>query len=67
MGVLLIISGIVGIVGGIFGKNFYVADVISLSTFRHEKKCSTWSVRLVFLLVGVSLVAVRIKLLVSAE
>ena len=65
MGIFLIIAGIVGIAGGIFGKDFYVADAISLSAFK--QKSSTWSGRLVFLLVGVSLIAVGIKLLVVAN
>jgi hypothetical protein len=65
MGVFLMISGIVACAGGIFGKNFYVADVLSLAAYK--QKSSTWSGRLVFLLVGMFLVAVGIKLLVGAK
>jgi hypothetical protein len=67
MGLFLVVFGIVGILGGIFGKNFYVADILSLSGFKHEQKRSTWSGRLIFLAVGAFLIAVGIKLLMAAE
>jgi hypothetical protein len=38
---------------GIFGKDLYAADVIALGALK--QKSSTWSGRLVFLLVGVVL------------
>ena len=65
MGILLVISGILAIVVGIFGRNFYEADVIALRAFK--QKSSTWSGRLVFIVVGVVFVALGIKLLVDAE
>jgi uncharacterized membrane protein YczE len=65
MGILLIIFGGLAIVGGIFGKDFYAADVIALRAFK--QKSSTWSGRLVFVVVGVVLIAVGIKLLLDAE
>ncbi|MGA3071125.1 MAG: hypothetical protein ABSD43_12995 [Terracidiphilus sp.] len=65
MGILLVIAGSLGIVGGIFGKDFYAADVDSLSAFK--QRSSRWSGRLVFLLVGTGLVAIGVKLLVGAE
>jgi len=65
MGVLLIIFGGLALVGGIFAKDFYVADVVALGAFK--QKSSTWSGRLVFILVGVVLIAVGIKLLIGAN
>ena len=65
MGIFLVIMGVIAIAGGIFGKNFHAADVIALGGFK--QKSSRWSGRLVFLVVGVGLVVVGIKLLVEAE
>jgi hypothetical protein len=65
MGIFLVIFGGLAIAGGIFGKNFYAADVDSLSVFKQKR--STWSGRLVFLLVGAGLVAIGVKLIVRAE
>jgi hypothetical protein len=67
MGVLLIIAGLVAIIGGIFGKDFYVADVLSLSEFKPKQKSSTWSGRMVFIAAGGFLVAVGVKLLNDAR
>ena len=65
MGILLIAAGLVGVAGGVFGKKFYEADILSLSV--GNRKSSTWSGRLVFIVAGVGLIAVGIKLLVSAN
>ena len=65
MGILLIIFGCLAIVGGVFGKRFYAADVVALGAL--NQKSSTWSGRLVFILVGVALIAVGIKLFVGAN
>jgi hypothetical protein len=63
MGVLLIIFGCLAIVGGVFGKRFYAADVVAIGEF--NQRSSTWSGRLVFILVGVALIAIGIKLVVG--
>jgi hypothetical protein len=65
MGVLLVIFGVLAIAGGIFGKDFRAADPVALGEF--EQKSSTWSGRLVFILVGLGLIGVGIKLLVGTE
>jgi hypothetical protein len=65
MGILLVIFGGLAIAGGIFGKDFYAADVVSLSAFK--QKSSKWSGQLVFLFVGAVLVAIGVKLLVGPE
>jgi hypothetical protein len=65
MGLLLIIFGFLAIIGGAFGKQFYAADVVALRAF--NQRSSKWSGRLVFIVVGVALVAVGIKLLVGAN
>ncbi|MGD0787719.1 MAG: hypothetical protein ABR898_07015 [Terracidiphilus sp.] len=65
MGIFLVIAGGLGIAGGILGKDFYAADVDTLSPFK--QKSSRWSGRLVFLLTGAVLVAIGVKLLVGAE
>jgi hypothetical protein len=64
MGILLIAAGLVGIAGGVFGKKFYEADILSVSV--GSRKSSTWSGRLIFIIVGTGLIAVGIKLLMSA-
>jgi len=67
MGFFLVIAGSVAIACGIFAKNFYDGDVLSLSGYKHEREKSTWSGRLIFLVAGAFLLAVGIKLLVGAE
>jgi hypothetical protein len=37
MGVLLIVFGCVAILGGIFGKEFFAADVITLAAFKPKR------------------------------
>ncbi len=61
---LLMIFGAVGVAGGIFGKDFRNADVITVHEFKG--KSSTWSGRLVFILVGVCLMVVGFTMLVRA-
>jgi hypothetical protein len=65
MGFVLMIFGGLAIAGGILGKHFYEADVIGLVA--SKRKSSTWSGRLVFIAVGVALIAGGIKLLMGAE
>lgn len=65
MGVLLLIAGCAAILGGIFGKDFYAADVITLAPFR--QRSSTWSGRLVFLLVGAGLIAIGTVILIQGS
>jgi len=63
MGILFVISGGLAIVVGVLGKDFYVADVITLAPYK--KKSSKWSGKLVFIVVGLGFIALGIKLLVS--
>jgi hypothetical protein len=63
MGVLLVVFGALAIVGGIFGKDFHAADVVALGEFK--QKSSKWSGRLVFIVVGIGLVGVGIKMLLG--
>ncbi|MGO9336243.1 MAG: hypothetical protein ACLPY1_01920 [Terracidiphilus sp.] len=65
MGIFLMIFGVVAILGGIFGKDFHAADVVALGEFK--QKSSRWSGRLVFIVVGVALIGVGIKMLLGAE
>jgi outer membrane lipoprotein SlyB len=67
MNILLVISRGVLIVVGIFGKNFYSGDVFSYSVAKPEQRVSTWYGRILFFVVGGFLIAVGIKLLMSAE
>ena len=64
-GVLLVIFGVLAIVGGVMGKDFHAADVIALGEFK--QKSSRWSGRLVFIIVGVGLIGVGIKMLLGTE
>jgi hypothetical protein len=65
MGVFLVIFGVLAIAGGIFGKDFHAADVVALGEFK--QKSSKWSGRLVFIVVGLGLIGVGIKMLVGTE
>ena len=65
MGVLLVIFGVLAIAGGVLGNNFQAADVIALGEFK--QKSSRWSGRLVFVVVGVGLIGIGIKMLLGAE
>jgi hypothetical protein len=65
MGVLLVIFGVLGIAGGIFGKDFRAADVVALGEFK--QKSSKWSGQLVFIVAGLILIGIGIKMLVGAE
>lgn len=56
----LIATGLVAIVGGVFGKEFTVADVISLAEFKPPKRSSIWSGRVVFIGVGAGLMLIGI-------
>jgi hypothetical protein len=67
MGVILIVAGIVGIAGGIFGKSFYSGNILSFSGNEPKQRISTWFGRVLFSVVGAFLIAVGIKLLISAE
>lgn len=60
MPIVPIIFGCLAIIGGIFGKEFYAADGEGLGPFK--QKVSTWSGRVVFVLVGVGLIATGIVL-----
>ena len=64
IGALLVIFGVLGIAGGIFGKDFRNADIIALHEFRNQQKMPTWLGRLVFIVAGVCLIGVGIKMLV---
>jgi hypothetical protein len=65
LGIFLVICGGLAIVGGIFGKDFYKADILALGAFK--EKSSRWSGRLVFIVGGVVLIAIGIRLIVDAE
>jgi hypothetical protein len=60
VGVFLMLFGCILIVGGIFGENFYAADVDSLAPF--NQKSSRWSGKVLFVVVGVLLLAIGAKL-----
>jgi hypothetical protein len=62
-GIVSLIVGGVAIAAGIFGRDFYVADVLSGVGFK--QKSSRWSGRLICMVVGVSFVAAGIKLLMA--
>lgn len=63
MGMFFVIFGSLAIIGGIFGKDFYAADVIALGKFK--QKSSRWSGRLVFIVGGIFLLALGIKFLLE--
>ncbi|HEV2136769.1 MAG TPA: hypothetical protein VGR47_21295 [Terracidiphilus sp.] len=65
MGVLLIVFGVVAIVGGALGKSFHAADPIALGEFK--QKSSTWSGRLIFVVVGLGLIGIGITMLLEAQ
>lgn len=61
MSFVLITFGCAAIIGALFGKEFYAADVETCAPFK--EKSSRWSGRLVYLIVGIGLLAIGIKLL----
>jgi len=63
--VLLMVFGVLGIVGGVLGKEFHAADIITLQAYK--QKVTTWLGRLVFIIVGVGLVGIGVKMLLGAE
>jgi hypothetical protein len=63
VGTLFVILGIVAIVAGILGKDFYVADVLSGVGFKQKR--SRWSGRLIFIVGGLSFIAAGIKVLIG--
>lgn len=66
-GALFVIVGALGIAGGIFGKNFRNADILGLHEFRDQSKTPTWLGRVVFIVAGLGLIAVGIKMLVEGK
>jgi len=63
MGFIALIIGGVALAAAVFGKEFYVADVDSGSGFKPDQRRSTWSGRLVCIIVGLGFIAIGIKLL----
>ena len=58
MGIILVVFGFLAVAAGIFGKDFYQGGfgLVSFGT-----KSSTWSGRLVFIVVGILFIAVGIE------
>jgi hypothetical protein len=65
MGIYFVVFGCLAIVGGIFGKDFYAADVITLGAYK--QKSPKWFGRLVFIVVGIFLWVLGIKFLLDAS
>ncbi|MGB9032339.1 MAG: hypothetical protein WCC27_19595 [Acidobacteriaceae bacterium] len=64
MWILFMVFGCAGILGGIFGKTFYKADIETGAPYR--QKSSTWSGRLTFIVVGAFLLALGVKFFFEA-
>jgi len=65
MAIFTVLVGAAAIAAGIFGKHFHSADVASGLPFK--QKSSTWSGRLIFIVVGIAFVAAGIKQLMDGE
>lgn len=65
MGILFVILGCLAIVAGIFGKEFYAADVITGTGYKQKR--SRWSGRLIFIAGGLFFIAAGIKFLVWGQ
>jgi hypothetical protein len=63
--VYFIIFGALLIVGGVVAKDFYVADILSLSGFK--QKMSRRSGRLLFIVGGARLIALGLKSLLVGK
>jgi hypothetical protein len=61
----MIAFGVVSLAGGLLGKEFYYADIVTLA--QGKRRSSTWSGRLVFIVVGVGLIAVGLKFLIDSR
>ena len=66
MGYFFVILGVVALVIGITGKEFYV-DGFEGAEVRPPRKSSVWSGRLVFSVVGVSFIALGVKMIFEAN
>jgi len=62
IGIALIISGCAGLTIAALGKNFSVGDADAMTSW--NKPRSRWSGRLVFLIAGLMLLAIGIRLLI---
>jgi hypothetical protein len=65
MGIVFMLVGVAGILGGIFGKKFYAGDALTLSSYKNERRVSTWYGRLIFILVGTCFIALGVKFLLD--
>jgi hypothetical protein len=65
MDVVLIAAGVVAIAAGFLGKNFEVAQGITLAGT--GRKSPTWLGRLVFFLAGASLIGIGVRMLLSGN
>ena len=65
MGIVFIIVGCLGVIIGLLGREFTAADPDASSSF--DRKVSTRSGRIVFVLAGVLLIAAGAKLLFFAR
>jgi hypothetical protein len=62
IGIALIIGGCTGLAVAVFGKNFSVGDADAMTSW--DKPRSRWSGTLVFLIAGLMLLAIGIRLLI---
>lgn len=65
IGTVLVIFGVLGIAGAIFGKDFRAADAITLHELK--PKIPTWLGRFLCAVVGTGLLAIGIKVLVDGK
>jgi hypothetical protein len=62
-GIVFLISGVIAILAGIFGRTFYKAGPMGVSVFTERR--STWSGRLIFIVVGMMFVALGAKFIMA--
>jgi hypothetical protein len=65
--ILDILCGIVAICIGVFAKEFYEGDALTISSYKRERRVSTWWGRVVFILVGVIFLASAVLSLMTGQ
>lgn len=65
VGIVIVLAGVGGIVGGIFGRDFFVGDADAISSFSERR--SRRSGKTICITVGVLIIACGLKVLLFGQ